>query len=228
MKKILFVISFVVLMFTAFGQKANVIKLLPLSLHYNSIGFEWEHQEGRSSIIVGVGLPYESSIMDRKYKSFHINPNDYYFASLHTYSIKLGYRYYLKDGIYAEGLVNSSSLHWQSLMKNKTTISGKLDGYFYSVGFGGKLGYQKVFKCGLVIDTYAGINLNRVNGNSMLNSSTLIGSEYTKKFVNNLIDTYLPNNAKVINYSDNGITHYKLNTFTYPLFYPGVSIGYRF
>ena len=103
-------------------QYEDVVKFLPLNLRYNQASFEWEHQEKRNSLIVGIGIPYHQSIIDRSFGEFTPTSANFKSADLYSYSIRFGYRHYITNngpfGAYVEGYVKSQTIDFNTSIKN--------------------------------------------------------------------------------------------------------------
>ena len=136
-------------------------------------------------------------------------------------------------GLYVEGYVKSQTMDWNASIKNNDHVAGVVKGYFYGVAPGVQIGYQEVFWKHFVMDLYViGFEVNNANGNATSYSQTLEDANYTRIFVSNLANQYLPNNAKS-KFKSSGNSNdysydYKLNNFAYPHFRLGISVGYRF
>ena len=238
MKKLLLIIAFVLSLSSLKAQQfEDVVKFLPVNLHYNQATFEWEHQEKRNSLIVSVGIPYHQSIIDRSFGEFVPTSANFNSADLYSYSVRVGYRHYITNndpfGLYVEGYVKSQTMDWNASIKNNDHVAGVVKGYFYGVAPGVQIGYQEVFWKHFVMDLYViGFEVNNANGNATSYSQTLEDANYTRIFVSNLANQYLPNNAKS-KFKSSGNSNdysydYKLNNFAYPHFRLGISVGYRF
>jgi len=236
MKSLLFTLILLLSFQLIFAQQyEDVIKFLPVNLRYNQASFEWEHQEKRNSLIVGVGIPYHQSIINRSFGEFVATPTDFKSADLYSYSIRVGYRHYISNnepfGAYLEGYIKSQTIDFNTSIKNNDHIAGMVKGYFYGVAPGVQFGYQQIFWKHYLMDLYIiGFEVNNANGNATSYSQNQADADYTRNFVNNLANQYLPNNAKS-KYKSNGDGYsydYKLNNIAYPWFRLGISIGYRF
>ena len=138
MKKLLIVVLLSMMYIFASAQKyEDAVKFLPINVHYNSASVEWEHQEGKNSLVVGIGIPYWQSIVGRSYGQLTLNSTDFKSASLYTYTIRVAYRHYFSDtpmeGIYLEGYAKSQTLDWcAEINKNQNKMAaGSITGYFY-------------------------------------------------------------------------------------------------
>lgn len=238
MKKLFIVIMMLLASYALQAQRyEDGVKFLPYNLHYNSATIEWEHQEGKNSLIVGIGIPYWSSILGRSYGEFTLDNTNFNSAKLYTYTIRAAYRHYFSntpmEGLYLEGYIKSQTLDWRTHIINPATktIAGALNGYFYTVSPGLQLGYQYMLNKHFLVDFYIlGIEMCRVNGNAVSTSTSIADRNYTNGFVNDLANRYLPKNAQKL-YSvstDNTTANYKLEGFGYPWFRLGISVGYRF
>lgn len=242
MKKLLLIIAFVLSLSSLKAQQfEDVVKFLPINLHFNSAVFEWEHQEGRNSLILDVGIPYKASIIGRSFGDFVPTSSQFQDASLHSYSVRAAYRHYITNndpfGFYVEGYVKSQTQDWNATIINpQGEVAGTINGYFYGVAPGIQLGYQYLINKHILFDFYViGFEVNNANGNATSRSSNMVDAEYTYNFVNSLANAYLPSNAKgkyeSLKYSDNErypTSDYKLHNFAYPWFRIGISVGYRF
>jgi len=238
MKKLLIVVLLSMMYIFASAQKyEDAVKFLPINVHYNSASVEWEHQEGKNSLVVGIGIPYWQSIVGRSYGQLTLNSTDFKSASLYTYTIRVAYRHYFSDtpmeGIYLEGYAKSQTLDWCAEINNNQNkmAAGSITGYFYSVSPGVQLGYQYIIDKHFLIDLYMlGVEVCNTNGNAESFSMTTADRDYTIDFVNNLATQYLPKNAQskysVLRYGNSA--KYRLQGFAYPWFRCGISIGYKF
>ena len=177
MKKLLIVVLLSMMYIFASAQKyEDAVKFLPINVHYNSASVEWEHQEGKNSLVVGIGIPYWQSIVGRSYVSD--TP---------------------MEGIYLEGYAKSQTLDWCAEINNNQNkmAAGSITGYFYSVSPGVQLGYQYIIDKHFLIDLYMlGVEVCNTNGNAESFSMTTADRDYTIDFVNNLATQYLPKNAQ--------------------------------
>ena len=119
MKSLLFTLILLLSFQLIFAQQyEDVIKFLPVNLRYNQASFEWEHQEKRNSLIVGVGIPYHQSIINRSFGEFVATPTDFKSADLYSYSIRVGYRHYISNnepfGAYLEGYIKSQTIDFNT------------------------------------------------------------------------------------------------------------------
>jgi len=239
MKKIFYIVFALILSIgcqNAFSQQfEDVVKFLPTNLHYNQATFEWEHQEKRNSLIVGIGIPYHHSIIDRSFGEFVPTSANFKSADLYSYSVRVGYRHYITNndpfGLYVECYIKSQTMDWNVSIKNNDHVAGVVKGYFYGVAPGVQIGYQEVFWKHFIMDLYViGFEVNNANGNATSYSQNETDAQYTRNFVSNLANQHLPNNAnfKSSGGSNDYSYNYKLSNFAYPHFRLGISVGYRF
>jgi hypothetical protein len=225
--KRLIVLLLIIIGFTASSQ--HIVKYLPENLYVNSGTFEWEMHEGRNSLIIGVGVPLNRSIIGR----LGVHPNDFKVANFSSESVRAAYRHYTSRtgeyGMYIEPYFKCQTV--KTNVEFHDPDNTMLKAYLYTTNVGFQLGYQWVFKSGFVIDLYF-IGLEAGRGNGRIHSISR-DNQYaikTEKYIWDNADKYLPGyiKKKLSTSVDGRYVDAELKSFVYPWMRTGVSIGFKF
>ena len=215
MKTTIFLFLMVISINLQAQRYTDIVKFQPLATIANSVTFEWEHIEGRKSLIVAIGLPVDG---EAKKDWFNAPSN------LHTSNIMAGLRLYatVKKRAYIQPFAKCQTIDWCSELKQ-----GKTDGYLFTTSAGISIGYQVVFKH-FIFDFYPlGLEFGRVNGDLKTYSGSRSDGDYMYSYINNFAEK-LPRNPRLdISRNGNEFTA-DLAPTTFFWLRSGFSIGYKF
>jgi len=203
----------------------TVIKFHPQDLYLNQANFEIERFEGRSSLIVDVGIPINRSIIGRA----GVHADDYSFTKFGIESVRVAYRHYKDEHWYYEPYIKEQTLRGKAIMPIPSR--GTLNGYLYTTNVGFQLGYVvKLFK-NVQLDVYFfGLELGRANGIVTTTSKTPEDAAYMQEYILDTSRRYLPGyvQKKLSVDRDRLSVTATLDSFIYPYIRSGFNIGFKF
>ena len=225
--KLLFILLMASL--SCLSQDRNwVVSFNPTNLYINQANVGLEFNEGKNSIMLNVGIPWNKDAIGK----LGISGNDYSFNKLGTEAVRVAYRHYAGkplNGFYYEGYLKEQTIRADFVTQNPST--GILKGWLYSTSAGFQLGYQFLFWKRLTLDIYpvgleAGIISGRINGSAKTNGDALKLAEFVQDKINSDLPGYMKQNWHLDQYDN--IVQGRLSNSGFPAFRSGVSIGIIF
>ena len=228
MRKILFLLLFILTINVNAQESSNVVKWSPASLYFNSALFQWEQHVGKNGLILDIGIPINTSISGR----FGITSNTVASSKVGLETVQVGYRFYISKqpiyGTYLEPYFKTQTLRGTIVCNNNL---GTVNAYLYTNNFGLQLGKQWLFGKHFVLDFYPiGLELGRVNGSAISKSDTEDKAIIIENSFNTDVKSYLPKYVRSNYYVGRYQTEVsaQLHSSWYPSFRTGFMIGYKF
>lgn len=224
--KLLFILLMTSL--SCLSQDRNwVVSFNPTNLYINQANFGIEFNEGRNSITLNIGIPWNKNAIGK----LGIEHDDFSFNKLGTECVRAAYRHYTGDhfGFYYEIAVKEATP--RAYFVTQYPSVGTLNGWFYATTGGFQLGYQFLIWKRLTIDFYpigleAGVISGRINGLSKTAYDAVQLANFVQGDINVDLPGYMKRNFSIETYGN--VTHGRLSNSFLPLLRSGLSIGIKF
>ncbi len=227
MKKFIFIFIVALTSFVQ-GQERNwIVSFNPTNLYINQANIGIEFHEGKNSIMLNVGIPWNKNAIGK----LGIEHDDFSFNKLGTECVRAAFRHYTNDhfGFYYEIAIKEATP--RAYFVTQYPSIGTLNGWFYATTGGFQLGYQFVIWKRLTIDFYplgleAGVISGRINGLSKTATDAVQLANFVKGDIAVDLPKYMQKNFSI--YTDGNVTQGILSNSFLPWLRSGVSIGFRF
>ena len=246
MKKLLalvFLTSWALLGFAQGGdslivERKNVVKYLPVNIPFQSISFEYERMiNARNSVILGVGLPNQKSIMGKYGMDAGTDLKSFEIGTMH---LRAAFRHYTGHQMLPKGFYIEPFLKYQNI-KGNAAVSGVDDQSgqpykgdfnlnFNTLNIGFQLGTQFLIAKRVTLDLYfLGFEAGFLSGNVNAVSDQISDANNIKDDLDKTIAD-LPSfiGSKITVTQSGNKVNAKAAGIPYPWLRSGISIGIAF